>query len=170
MQKPKRKLNFKLSIDNLEIKDFIIISTQLYTQNQSLPLPTIQIPNTEIALIKNTINLSIYQEQLIKLHNLLSNSSQNNLYFYTDVSIYYSQTSSIKSGISWILSNNNQIKFNASLTYTSNLMRAEIEAIISILLILPIFSHVYIHIDNLLALQTLKNLPYNNYTQIKQLN
>ena len=49
-------------------------------------------------------------------------------------------------------------------------MRAKIEAIISILLILPISSHIHIYINNLLALQTLKNLSYNNYTQIKQLN
>jgi len=127
--------------------------------------------SSEILLIQNTILDPIYQNQLIDLHKKILLLKPTNLNFYTDASILNSQTNNISTGITWILENDIQIKFNASITYAPNSTRAELAVLIPLFLILPVNYHIYIHLDSLSTIQTLTNLiPYYHNSQTKQNN
>src|SRR6185437_6729417 len=113
----------------------------------------------------------IYQNQLIDLHKKILLLEPTNLNFYTDASILNSQTDNISTGIAWILKNDTQIQFNASITHASNSTRAELAALIPLFLILPVNYHIHIHLDNLSTIQTLSNsIPYYHNSQTKQNN
>jgi ribonuclease HI len=134
-------------------------------------LPTLLLPSPEILLIQNTTSDFIYQNQLIDLHKKILFLNSKNLHFYTDASIINSQTQNIFTGIAWILENDTQIKFNASITYAPNSTRAELAALISLFLILSSNYQIHIHLDSLSTIQTLTySIPYNHNSQTKQNN
>ena len=134
-------------------------------------LPTLLLPSPEILLIQNTTSDPIYQNQLIDLHKKILSLNSKNLHFYTDASIINSQTQNISTGIAWILENDTQIKFNASITYALNLTHAKLAALISLFLILPINYHIHIYLDSLSTIQTLTNsIPYYYNSLTKQNN
>ena len=116
--------------------------------------PIIYISKTEIQIIQKYILSSNYQNQLIELF-LSAKNLPNNTYFYTDASIINAQTSHPKIGIGWISEHNTQIKFNCSISSYPDSTWAEIEAIIYLLLILPINSQNNIHLNNLSALKNI---------------
>ncbi|CAG8857494.1 37174_t:CDS:1, partial [Gigaspora margarita] len=58
-----------------------------------------------IEQIKNIVLTLSYQEELIYLYNLIKTIPLNNLHFYSDASIVYSQTPNIRTSIGWILDN-----------------------------------------------------------------
>src|SRR6185437_5151845 len=134
-------------------------------------LPSLLLPSLEILLIQNTILDPIYQNQLIDLYKKTLLLEPSNLNFYIDASILNSQTDNISIGIAWILENNTQIQFNASITHVSNSTQAELVALIPLFLILPVNYHIYIHLNSLFTIQTLSNsIPYYRSSQTKQNN
>jgi hypothetical protein len=67
-------------------------------QYQIFPSIQIQIQNPIIEQIKNTIITPTYQQELINLHNQISQIPHNNWHFYSDASIQNSLSPNIKSG------------------------------------------------------------------------
>src|SRR6185295_9621653 len=166
----KRNQYFELNINNKEIQALQNIHAELYKPAPQL-LPSLLLPSSDILLIQNTILDPIYQNQLINLHQKILPLNSNNLHFYTDASILNSQTDNISTGIAWILENDTQIKFNASITHAPNSTRAELATLISLFLILPANYQIHIHLDSLSTIQTLTNsIPYNYTSQTKQNN
>jgi hypothetical protein len=115
----KRIQYFELNINNQEIQALQSIHTELYKPAPQL-LPFLLLPSPEIIQIQNIIPNSIYQNQLINLHQKILLLDPTNLHFYTDASILNSQTHNTSTGIAWILENDTQIKFNASITHAPN--------------------------------------------------
>ena len=163
----KKNNNYSLYIDNHEIHALINIQ-QHVTSTPILPqLPTIYIPDTEIQIIQKNISSSQYQNQLTNLFLLAKNLS-NNTHFYTNASIIDAQTPHPKIGIGWISEHNTQIKFNCAISSYPDSTRAELEAIIYLLLILPINSQSNIHLDNLSALKNIQLFPsLHKFSHIK---
>ncbi|CAG8828494.1 2518_t:CDS:1, partial [Gigaspora rosea] len=125
-----------LNINNQEIQALQNIHSELYKPAPQ-SLPSLLLPSSEILLIQNTIPDPIYQNQLINLHKKTLLLEPTNLNFYTDASILNSQTDNISTGIAWILENDTQIQFNASINHAPNSTRAELAALIPLFLILP---------------------------------
>jgi len=166
----KENQQFRLSINQQEIQALHKIYHSLSTPITHI-LPEITISSPDISLIQNTITNQPYQNQIINLYNQILLLNSNNLHFYTDASIKNSQTPNIKTGIAWILQNNTQTKFNTSISNAPNSTRAELSIFIFLFLTLPTNSKIHIHLDNLSAIQILKNnLSYNSPTQTKQNN
>jgi len=95
---------------------------------------------------------------------LIQNSYSDNLTFYTDGSIKDHKTPNIKSGIGWICEANTNINFNASTKSYADTNRTELEAVLSLLLVIPSNFSIKIHLDNQTAI---KNLQYTSF--LKQL-
>jgi ribonuclease HI len=166
----KRIQYFELNINNQEIQALQNIHADLYKPAPQL-LPSLLLSSPEIILIQNIIPNLTYQNQLINLHQKILLLNSTNLHFYTDASILNSQTHDISTSIAWILENDTQIKFNASITHASNSTRAELAALIPLFLIIPTNSQIHIHLDSLSTIQTLTNsIPYNHNSQTKQNN
>src|SRR6185436_146865 len=150
--------NYILYIDNHEIHALINIQQQAISTSILPQIPTIYIPDTEIQIIQKNISFSHYQKQLINLF-LFTKNLPNNTHFYTDASIINAQSSHPKIGIGWISEHNTQIKFNCAISSYPDSTRAELEAIVYLLLILPINSYSNIHLDNLSALKNIQLFP-----------
>ena len=133
----------------------------------SQSIPQVHIPIQEIQLIHYLTNHTIYQHQLTSLLTLIQNLALQDLHFYTDASIQNLQSSNIKSGIGWICENNMSIKFNAATTPYPDLIRTELEAIISLLLTIPNNTHINIHLDNNTAIKNLKQTHFSKTIQNK---
>ena len=92
----KEKQYFKLSIDFKELQALSMLNLYPH-RHQHFSSIQIQIQNPIIEQIKNTIITPSYQQELINLHNQISQISHNNLHFYSDALIQNSLSSNIKS-------------------------------------------------------------------------
>ena len=168
---PYKQIKFNKSILQIDYKEILAI-INIFSNLNSLPTtslyqPQINIPSREIHLIHHIIEPSFYQHQLIQIHNNILNLNLTNLQFATDASIQNLQSSNIQSGIGWICENDTSIKFNAAINPSPDSSRAEMSAIIPLLLVIPINSTITIYTDSLISIKNLLNPPSSKIIQIK---
>src|SRR6201988_3034339 len=168
---PYKQIKFKnslLQIDYKEILAIIDISNNLKPLPiSSLCQPQINILSREIHLIYHIIESSHYQNQLIQIYNKILDLNLTNLQFATDASIQNLQTTNIQTSIGWICENDLSIKFSAAITPSPDSSRAELSAIISLLLVIPINSMITILTDSSIAIKSLLNPPTSKPIQVK---
>ena len=168
---PYKQIKFKnslLQIDYREILAIIDISNNLKPLPiSSLCQPQINILFCEIHLIYHIIESSYYQNQLIQIYNNILDLNLTNLQFTTDASIQNLQTTNIQTSIGWICENGPSISFSAAVTPSPDSSRAELSAIISLLLVIPINSIITILTDSSIAIKSLLNFPTPKPIQVK---